>query len=70
MAMEVTGIFKDITQDKSRLRLKGEVTELIGCSKKLQKFTGWSPETELRSGLQELLKWMQENPIDNFGYQL
>ena len=71
MAMEVTGIFKDITQDKSRLRPeRSEVTELIGCSKKLQKFTGWSPEIELRSGLQELLKWMQENPIDNFGYQL
>lgn len=71
MAMEVTGIFKDITQDERRLRPeKSEVTELIGCSEKLQKLTGWLPEIELRSGLQELLKWMQENPIDNPGYQL
>ena len=71
LAMDITGITKEIVQDKQRLRPeKSEVTELIGCSHQLECVSGWKPEINLRHGLEKLYDWMRKNPIEKIGYQV
>jgi NAD dependent epimerase/dehydratase len=47
-----------IITDTDRLRPeKSEVERLLGSHQKLLKHTGWKPQTELRSGLQQTIEW-------------
>lgn len=46
--------------DEQRLRPeKSEVNQLLGCNKKLQRLTGWSPSVPLEAGLEETVKWFK-----------
>lgn len=51
-----------IVQDKERLRPeKSEVFRLYGDNTKICQFTNWSPQYNLKEGLQETIKWFSNN---------
>ncbi len=50
----LAGVEVDLVQDASRMRLS-EQRRVVGCSKKLQKETGWKPGTSITETLQSVL---------------
>jgi dTDP-glucose 4,6-dehydratase len=52
----------EIVSDDSRLRPENsEVERLIGSVSKLDKLTGWKPDTSLESGLSKTIEWFSKN---------
>ncbi|HEY4789565.1 MAG TPA: NAD-dependent 4,6-dehydratase LegB [Bacteroidales bacterium] len=50
-----------IVTDSERLRPgKSEVERLLGSNQKLLKYTGWVPQTDLKTGLQQTIAWFKE----------
>ena len=54
----------DLVQDASRMRLS-EQRRVVGCSKKLQKETGWKPGTSITETLQSVLSDWAAREMDN-----
>lgn len=49
-----------IVCDEERLRPKdSEVERLLGCHKKIQALTGWSPKVSLDEGLENTIRWFR-----------
>jgi len=52
----------EILCDEQRLRPgNSEVNRLLGSSEKLRQLTGWSQQYDLQRGLQETVKWIEQN---------
>ena len=61
MILELTGCEKSVRQDNQRVRpARSEVQALIADNTKLETATGWSPRTDLRSGLDKTINWWRE----------
>lgn len=60
MIMKLTGINAGIQTENERVRPeKSEVQRLLGSSAKLERHTGWKPETGLEAGLEETIMWFR-----------
>jgi dTDP-glucose 4,6-dehydratase len=60
---ELMGVAIDIKQDELRTRpQRSEVTRLLGDNSKISAATGWSPKTDLRSGLLKTISWLKDRP--------
>ncbi|WP_405119603.1 GDP-mannose 4,6-dehydratase [Pseudomonas leptonychotis] len=60
----LAGVEVDLVQDPSRMRLS-EQRRVMGCSKKLQKETGWKPGTSITETLQSVLSDWAAREMDN-----
>lgn len=60
----LTGVEVDLVQDASRMR-KSEQRRVVGCSKKLQKETGWKPGTSITETLQSVLSDWAAREMEN-----
>jgi GDP-4-dehydro-6-deoxy-D-mannose reductase len=60
----LAGVEVDLIQDSSRMRLS-EQRRVVGCSKKLQKETGWKPGTSITETLQSVLSDWAAREMDN-----
>ena len=50
-----------IVPDEMRLRPENsEVDRLVGCNKKIKKFTNWTPEVNFKNGIQKTLEWFSK----------
>lgn len=62
MAIDITGIKKEVVLDQKRIRpQKSEVWKLICSNKKIYKLAKWKPNTTFKKGLRETTKWVEEN---------
>lgn len=53
-----------IVCDEERLRPdKSEVNILLGCNKKIKKFTNWSPEYSFKEGVKETIEWFKNEEV-------
>ena len=53
-----------IVCDEERLRPdKSEVNRLLGCNKKIKKFTNWSPEYSFKEGVKETIEWFKNEEV-------
>ena len=58
-----------ILTDQSRIRPeKSEVERLVGCTRKLERLTGWKPGMPLQDGLAETIDWFRV-PANRAGYK-
>lgn len=57
-----------ITQDERLRPENSEVERLLGSAVKLQKFTGWQPNSNLDQGLTRTIEWFRD-PKNNSGYK-
>lgn len=58
-----------IITDEQRLRpAKSEVERLLGSAKKLKELSGWSPDTDVTSGLERTIEWFRD-PKNRAGYK-
>ena len=60
----LAGVEVDLIQDPSRMRLS-EQRRVMGCSKKLQKETGWKPGTSITETLKSVLSDWAAREMDN-----
>jgi GDP-4-dehydro-6-deoxy-D-mannose reductase len=60
----LAGVEVDLLQDASRMRLS-EQRRVVGCSKKLQKETGWKPGTSITETLQSVLSDWAAREMEN-----
>lgn len=50
-----------IKSEKIRLRPENsEVDRLLGCNKKIQLLTNWSPEVDFKSGIKKTIEWLSK----------
>ena len=61
---KLAGVEVDLVQDASRMRLS-EQRRVVGCSKKLQKETGWKPGTSITETLQSVLSDWAAREMEN-----
>lgn len=75
MICSLCGADPEIEIEVERVRPdRSEVERLMGSSAKLEKYTGWKPETNLNDGLKMTIEWFRENLQNlrrrNTGFQL
>lgn len=59
---EITGQKPEILTDEARIRPeKSEVNRLLADDSKMQKLTGWKSAVSFRSGLEQTVRWIENN---------
>lgn len=61
---KLAGVEVELLQDASRMRVS-EQRRVVGCSKKLQKETGWKPSTSIMETLQSVLSDWAAREMEN-----
>jgi len=62
LIIKIIGTDKKIVVDQQRVRPgKSEVWRLVSNNQKMKTLTGWQPQTNLKSGLQQTIRWVKDN---------
>jgi nucleoside-diphosphate-sugar epimerase len=67
LCKEVTGMDAHVVTDDERVRpLASEVQVLLSDPRRAREILGWSPRTELRSGLRAVADWLTDRTDPSF----